>query len=248
MTMPLSIRIDSKTYPEAVDRPVLKGVRFDIAPSEFVAVIGPSGCGKSTLLHIVAGLDSRFSGQVHWPSGAAAHRLGYVFQNPRLLPWLTVRNNVRLVLDDPAAGTKRVDDLLEAMELSAFADYHPNRISIGMQRRVALARAFAVEPEVLLMDEPFVSLDRPTADLLRSLLLRVWNAHRSRVLFVTHDLHEATLLADRVLFLSGQPAAIVDEVAVGIPRQQRTCATVVDARYQVLKTRFDTLYTAHGHA
>lgn len=240
--MTLSVQIDSKTYPSANDRPVLQGVRFDIAPAEFVAVIGPSGCGKSTLLHIVAGLDKSFSGQIRWPEGAGAQRLGYVFQNPRLLPWLTVRNNIRLVLDDPAAGAARIDDLLESMELSAFADYHPNRISVGMQRRVALARAFAVEPEVLLMDEPFVSLDQPTANLLRSLLLRVWSAHQSRVLFVTHDLHEATQLADRILFLSRQPAGIVGDVEVGIPRRQRTSAAVVDARYQALKKKFHALY------
>ena len=244
--MTLSVQIDSKTYPEAADRPVLQGVRFDIAPAEFVAVIGPSGCGKSTLLHIIAGLDTEYSGHVHWPQGAADHRLAYVFQNPRLLPWMTVRNNIRLVLDDPSSGAARVDDLLEAMELSAYADYHPNRISIGMQRRVALARAFAVEPEVLLMDEPFVSLDLPTADLLRSLLLRVWSTHRSRVLFVTHDLHEATLLADRILFLSHQPAFIVGEVEVAIPRAQRTAASVVDARHQEIKRQFDSLYASRG--
>lgn len=221
---------------------MLEGACIDIAPAEFVAVIGPSGCGKSTLLHIVAGLDREFSGQVRWPSGATGHRLGYVFQNPRLLPWLTVRNNIRLVLDNPVAGAERIDELLEAMDLTAFADYYPNRISIGMQRRVALARDFAVAPELLLMDEPFVSLDLPTANLLRSLLLRVWGAHRSRVLFVTHDLHEATQLADRILFLSSQPARIVGEVEVAMTHAQRTNAAIVDARFQEIKLQFDALY------
>ncbi len=146
------------------------------------------------------------------------------------------------MLDNPVAGAERIDELLEAMDLTAFADYYPNRISIGMQRRVALARDFAVAPELLLMDEPFVSLDLPTANLLRSLLLRVWGAHRSRVLFVTHDLHEATQLADRILFLSSQPARIVGEVEVAMTHAQRTNAAIVDARFQEIKLQFDALY------
>lgn len=240
--MTLSVRIDAKAYPKAPDKPVLQGVRFDIEPAEFVAVVGPSGCGKSTLLHIVAGLDTEFTGRVDWPECGRGHRLGYVFQNPRLLPWLTVRNNIRLVLDDPASGIGRIDDLLEAMELSSFADYHPNRISVGMQRRVGLARAFAVEPEVLLMDEPFVSLDLPTANLLRSLLLRVWSESGSRVLFITHDLYEATQLADRILFLSQSPARVVGEARVAITRSQRGDRVVVDTRYRALRRQFDEIY------
>lgn len=240
--MTLSVRIDAKAYPKAPDTRVLEGVRFDIEPAEFVAVVGPSGCGKSTLLHIVAGLDTEFMGRVDWREDARERRLGYVFQNPRLLPWLTVRNNIRLVLDDSVSGTERIDDLLEAMELSGYADYHPNRISVGMQRRVGLARAFAVEPELLLMDEPFVSLDLPTANLLRSLLLRVWSARSTRVLFVTHDLYEATQLADRILFLSRSPARVIGEEKVGIERALRGDKTLIDQRYQALGRRFDQIY------
>lgn len=243
----VSVRVDSKIYPAAHgvsgNERVLDGVRFEIAPAEFVALIGPSGCGKSTLLQIVAGLDDDFSGSIAWPS-AQRRRLGYVFQQPRLLPWLTLRNNLRLVLNCSASAKARIDELLDAMDLSAFADYHPNRISVGMQRRVALARAFAVEPDLLLMDEPFVSLDLPTANLLRALLLRVWDKYRSRVLFVTHDLFEATQLADRILFLSATPARILDEAEVGIPRAARTDAKVVEARYRALRERFDDLYGA----
>lgn len=242
--MTLSIQIDAKTYPKAPDKPILQDIRFEIHPREFVAVIGPSGCGKSTLLHIVAGIDKTFSGRVYWPGDVREQRLGYVFQNPRLLPWLSVRNNIRLVLDDPTSAADRIDWLLEAMGLTAFADYQPNRISLGMQRRAALARAFAVQPQLLLMDEPFVSLDQPTATQLRSLLLRVWDTHRSRVLFVTHDLHEATQLADRILFLSHSPARVIREIQVGIPRSQRNQPRIIASRSRELQNQFDALY--HG--
>lgn len=240
--MTLSIQIDTKAYPRAADKPILEGINFEISPAEFVAVIGPSGCGKTTLMNIVAGLDTAFSGRVDWPEDATQRRLGYVFQNPRLLPWLSVRENVRLVLDDPDSATERIDGLLDAMELTAFADYYPNRISLGMQRRAALARAFAVEPQLLLMDEPFVSLDLPTASLLRSLLLRVWDTHRSRVLFVTHDLREATQLADRILFLSRSPARVIGQAEVDIPRAQRAAPELIAVRFRQLRSQFAALY------
>jgi NitT/TauT family transport system ATP-binding protein len=179
---------------------------------------------------------------VEWPPDDGDRRLGYVFQNPRLLPWLTVRNNIRLVLDDPNSAADRIDELLEIMELKGFADYYPNRISVGMQRRAALARAFAVEPRLLLMDEPFVSLDLPTANLLRSLLLRVWETHRSRCLFVTHDLREATQLADRILFLSRPPARVIANAEVLIPRGQRGVEQIIEARFKDLKHEFEALY------
>lgn len=241
--MTLRIRIDDKRFPQNPAQPVLQDICFDIGATEFIAVIGPSGCGKSTLLNIVAGLDQTFSGRVDWPADNGNHRLGYVFQNPRLLPWLTVRENIRIVLDQSQARlVAHVDELLEAMELSRYADYHPGRISVGMQRRVALARAFAVEPQLLLMDEPFVSLDAPTANLLRALLLRVWEHHRGRVLFVTHDLREATQLADRILFLSRGPAHLIADAEVGIVRSQRMLEEPIDIRHGQLKQMFETLY------
>ena len=242
--MTLGIQIDRKAYAETPDRAVLEDIRIDMAAGEFIAVVGPSGCGKSTLLHIVAGLDKDFTGRIDWPRSRAAFtgRLGYVFQTPRLLPWLRVRDNIALVLPHPAAAEDRIDDLLEAMGLRDFADYFPNRLSVGMQRRVALARAFAVEPEILLMDEPFVSLDLPTTRQLHLLLLKVWDRYRSRVLFVTHDLLEAILLADRVLFLSRSPARIIGEAEVEIARDRRTDESALYAHYQAIKRQFDRLY------
>jgi len=245
--MTLDVRIERKRFPDAGcggQRLVLQDIRIALRPGEFLALVGPSGCGKSTLLHIVAGLDPDFDGRVTFsqPPGVGRPRLGYVFQNPRLLPWLTVRDNILLVLDRPSAHRKKVDALLEAMGLGEFGRFHPNRLSVGMQRRAALARAFAVEPRLLLMDEPFVSLDQPTAHQLRTQLLEVWNTHRTTVVFVTHDLAEATMLADRILFLSSSPARVIGEAEVGIPRDQRSDAAAVSRRYQELKNLFDSLY------
>jgi len=245
--MTLDIRIERKRFPDAGSggqRLVLQDIRIALHPGEFLAVVGPSGCGKSTLLHIVAGLDPDFEGRITFPQppGVDRPRLGYVFQNPRLLPWLTVRDNILLVLDQPSAHREKVDALLDAMGLGEFGRFHPNRLSVGMQRRAALARAFAVEPQLLLMDEPFVSLDQPTAYQLRTQLLEVWNTHRTTVIFVTHDLAEATMLADRILFLSSSPARVIGEAEVGIRRVQRGDEAAVSRRYQELKNLFDSLY------
>jgi ABC-type nitrate/sulfonate/bicarbonate transport system ATPase subunit len=243
----IDIRIDEKRFPEGDSgrgRLVLDRIRCALAPGELVALLGPSGCGKSTLLHIVAGLDRDFVGRIRWPGLRSEHppRLGYVFQNPRLLPWLSVRDNIALVLDRPSAHAARIDSLLDAMGLADFRRLHANRLSVGMQRRAALARAFVVEPHLLLMDEPFVSLDAPTANQLRGLLLDVWDARRSNVLFVTHDLREATMLADRILFLSAPPARVIREESVGLPRESRKDQEAVAARYDQLARVFDALY------
>ncbi len=243
----LEVRIAAKRYADpnsGVERLILSDVRFDLYHGELVCVIGPSGCGKSTLLHLVAGLDGAFDGRVQWADTATGTRprLGYVFQNPRLLPWLKVRANVGIGLEHPSRQAERIDAVLAAMGLAEFGHFHPKRLSVGMQRRAALARAFVIEPHLLLMDEPFVSLDAPTADQLRRLLLEAWERQRSTVLFVTHDLREATLLADRILFLSACPATLVEEVQVEIPRADRFDEARVAERYTELKQGFDRLY------
>jgi ABC-type nitrate/sulfonate/bicarbonate transport system ATPase subunit len=245
----LDVRIDRKSFSDVgsgMDRVVLEDIRFAIRAGEFVALVGPSGCGKTTLLHIVAGLDRDYEGDIRWPDAGrgGAQRLGYMFQNPRLLPWLSVRANIALVLADPARHGDRIDAMIRAMGLEEFSHFHPNRLSVGMQRRAALARAFVVEPRLLVMDEPFVSLDLPTANQLRQLLLKVWDANRSTVIVVTHDLYEATTLADRILFLSTSPARIIGEVDVGLSRGRRTIETSVNDRYLDLKRLFDALYGA----
>ena len=218
----LSIRIERKQFPLArrgAPLVVFENLEFTVAPGAFVAITGPSGCGKTTLLNIVAGLDTDFEGKVGL--GAGTPRLAYVFQTPRLLPWRTVRENIALALPDGDARHARVDELITRVGLAAPTGDYPERLSLGMQRRVALARAFAIEPDILLMDEPFVSLDVAAAAGLRALLLDLWSRRRATVLFVTHDPTEAVTLATRILRLGGAPARILRDRAVSLDAHQR---------------------------
>ncbi len=207
----VAVRIAEKRFAGA-ERSVLENLELEVTPGELAALVGPSGCGKTTLLNLVAGLDRAFAGSIDAPRERPP---GYVFQSPRLLPWLSARDNVALV----AGGDRdRADRWLEAVGLAGHEEALPRTLSGGMQRRVALARAFCVEPSLLLLDEPFVSLDQPTADGLRALLLELWAAARPTVLFVTHDLAEAICLADRVVFLSPCPSRVIHEEAIALAR------------------------------
>ena len=206
-------------------REVLRGLDLDVPAGEFLVLLGPSGCGKSTLLGIVGGLDRACAGAVSM-DGAAPADLGFMFQEPRLMPWMSVLDNVLLVVPDGvrAQARPRALELLRAMELGDVLDAYPGRLSGGMMRRVALARAFVNEPALLLMDEPFVSLDSPTANRLRAMLLAQWRRCGASVLFVTHDLREALALADRICFLSPSPGRVVlldgDDSSRHLPTQR----------------------------
>lgn len=208
----------------------LRDLRFSVKPGEFVCVLGPSGCGKTTLLNIIAGLDGDFSGQINGGGSPnlTSPVIGYVFQTPRLLPWRTVAENIQLVLR-PEQDTGIVDELLTMTGLSQFRDAYPERLSVGMSRRVALVRAFAVEPDLLLMDEPFVSLDEATAQKLRQMLLDIWQRRPTTVLFVTHDTREAVLLADRIIKLTASPGTVDKIIAVDVPRQQRGDSGIIES-------------------
>ncbi len=198
---------------------VLRDIRFSVEPGQFCCIVGPSGCGKTSLLNMISGLDEDFSGSVRIDGGApsAGPPPGYMFQSSRLMPWLRVRENVDLVTNDSAAR-ENVDELLREIGLEDFVDAYPGQLSGGMRRRVALARAIINEPSLLLLDEPFLSLDTPVANRLRRLLIDVCGRRSSTVLFVTHDLREALYLADRVLFISSRPGEIVLDHLVDIPR------------------------------
>jgi ABC-type nitrate/sulfonate/bicarbonate transport system ATPase subunit len=187
---------------------------------QFICLVGPSGCGKTSLLNIIAGLDSDYKGHISLIDQSKFPKIGYVFQDPRLLPWRTVRQNIELVVDQTATQTS-IDELLEIMELTGVQHKYPQHLSLGMNRRVAIIRAFAINPDLLLMDEPFVSLDAPTARNVRNLLLKLWHQRPHTVLFVTHDLREAITLADRLVFLSNAPMNIISEIDVDIPRSER---------------------------
>ena len=224
VTVGISIDVREKRYAGqsgARPRTALRDLRACVAPSEFCVITGPSGCGKTTLLNIIAGLDRNFAGALSFePSDRGAPRIGYVFQSPRLLPWRTVRENIALVLGRKS-NPAELEGLLTEIGLADAADTYPAQLSGGMARRAALARAFAIAPDLLLMDEPFLSLDAAAADRLRSLLLRLISTRPATVLFVTHDLAEAVELADRILVLSPAPGRVLAEMPIPLARTER---------------------------
>jgi NitT/TauT family transport system ATP-binding protein len=209
---------------------VLDDVSIDVPRGQFTSIIGPSGCGKSTLLRIVGGLLEPSAGSVRidgaGPSDAQQrHDIGIVFQEPALLPWRTVAANVRLPLE--IDGGRRPDtdaeSLLDLVGLDEFRDYYPHQLSGGMAQRVAIARALAVDPTLLLMDEPFGALDEITRTAMRYELLRIWAsqakaAARKTVLFVTHSITEAIVMSDRIIVINGRPGRVVADAAVELPR------------------------------
>ena len=215
----VQITIHNKTYTGA-PQPTIKDLQLSLQSNEFVCLVGSSGCGKTTLLNCIAGLDNHYVGEILVGQQHTSPKIGYIFQNPRLLPWRTVRENIELVLE-PEQSASVIDGLLDFMQLTKSQHEYPERLSVGMNRRVAIIRAFAVNPDLLLMDEPFVSLDPPTARDVRSLLLQLWQQRPHTVLFVTHDLREAIALADRLIFLASTPMRVISDIVVPIPRDQR---------------------------
>jgi NitT/TauT family transport system ATP-binding protein len=213
------ITIDNKTYAGAAQA-TIANFSLSLQANEFVCLVGSSGCGKTTLLNCLSGLDNQYDGEIQVGQQHSAPKIGYIFQNPRLLPWRTVRENIELVLE-PHQSPDLINPLLEIMQLTQVQHEYPERLSVGMNRRVAIIRAFAVNPDLLLMDEPFVSLDPPTARDVRALLLQLWQQRPHTVLFVTHDLREAIALADRLIFLASTPMRVISDIVVPIPRTQR---------------------------
>ncbi len=183
------------------------------------SLVRPGG-GKTTLLNIVAGLDRDFEGEIRFSRPDV--KVGYIFQTPRLLPWRTVEENIRLALPDGDGALERIPEMLRSVGLEGFASQYPERLSLGMQRRASLARGFITEPDILLMDEPFVSLDDPTAQGLRELLMALWRRRPTTVLFVTHDRSEAVMLGTRILRLSNGNATIVQDETVRLSPDERT--------------------------
>jgi ABC-type nitrate/sulfonate/bicarbonate transport system ATPase subunit len=217
---PLELRIDAKSYLSADGRrvEVVRDLKLRLEAGSFGALIGPSGCGKTTILRIAAGLDADFRGQILTPG---AGRLGMVFQEPRLLPWRTVEDNVRLALPVERTGID-LTDLFETLGLGSHLTQYPGELSLGLARRVAIARAFAIQPDFLLLDEPFVSLDEAVAARLRDELMALTTRTMVTTLLVTHHLEEAVQLADRLFFLSGRPTHVIFEKALLLPRETRS--------------------------
>ena len=222
----------------------LDGIDLEVPDSQFVSVVGPSGCGKSTLLSLVAGLRQPTSGSVlcdgELITAPMPRKVGMIFQEANLLPWLSAVDNVAFPLKlRRVPKPQRLEAAARMLELTGLAGFEgrlPHQLSGGMKQRVAIARGLVQNPAVLLMDEPFASLDEQTRMVLGDELLRIWSETRKTVLFVTHSLNEAVYLADRVIVLSARPGRIVDDVPVSLPRPRTFAMTSTEA-FGVLKDR-----------
>jgi NitT/TauT family transport system ATP-binding protein len=203
----------------------LRQIDVAVEPGEFISVVGPSGCGKTTFLRMVAGLEPATSGTIlidGQPLRGPGNNRGFVFQNDSLLPWRTVLANA--LIGPEVAGKvgdrerQRTLDLLKLVGLGGFENYYPRQLSGGMRQRVNLARALAIDPDVLLMDEPFASLDAQTREIMQTELLRIWEQGRKTVLFVTHQIDEAVFLSDRVLVFARRPGRLQENIEIKLPR------------------------------
>jgi NitT/TauT family transport system ATP-binding protein len=222
MAPKLSVSRLSKSFG---DLDALRGISLGVERGEFISVVGPSGCGKTTFLRIVAGLERATAGEVSIDgrivSSPGTDR-GFVFQNDSLLPWRTVFTNAMIGREITGSigpdDRRRTMELLKLVGLEGFENYHPRQLSGGMRQRVNLARALAIDPEILLMDEPFAALDAQTREIMQTELLRIWERGQKTVLFVTHQIDEAVFLSDRVLVFARRPGRIQAEITIPLPR------------------------------
>ncbi len=220
MALKLAVENIGKTY----QIPILQSVNFTIGEGEFTCVLGPNGCGKTTLLRIIGGMESPTAGRVVIdnrplePRTQHLYRIGFVFQEDRLLPWLSLADNVALVLrplgllkDERRQIAWRY---LSLVGLEGFEDYYPNRVSGGMKQRTAIARALAIEPEILLMDEPFASLDAQNRRIMQTEVRRIWEETQKTVIFVTHSIEEAVTIGTKLIMLSARPAMVREVIEI----------------------------------
>jgi NitT/TauT family transport system ATP-binding protein len=222
----LELRGISMLYSRRAKRfEALRNVSLEVDAGEFIAIVGASGCGKTTLLRIVDGLIKPTRGEVRVDGGVVTRPgpdRGFVFQQDALFPWRTVLDNVVFGLEvqgkSKRAARERADGLIRLVGLAGFEQHYPHELSGGMRQRANLARALTIDPDVLLMDEPFAALDAQTRELMQSELLRIWRAQRKTVLFVTHQIDEAVYLADRVVVMTSQPGQVKAVLDVDIPR------------------------------
>ena len=221
--MRLDVDIRAKSFNSANGKrhEVIAGVSFALHSGEVGVVVGPSGCGKSTMLRILAGLDPDYQGKVSRPAKA---RLAMVFQEPRLLPWRSVEDNIRLA--SPGIADEKLAAIFGVLELDAHRSHFPGELSLGLARRVALARAFAVDPDLLILDEPLASLDDALASKLREEIATLVASRPMITLLVTHSMEDAVRLGDRIFLLSPRPARLLHAVPIDVPRAQRTLATI----------------------
>ena len=236
----LEISALTKSYPLTSGQvQALYGIDLDIPAGSFISIVGASGCGKSTLLRIIAGLETDFVGRVDLgskPVGAPGLDRGMVFQEHRLLPWLTVQQNVAFALNGLTREEvrARVASRLELVGLAGFAQAYPHQLSGGMSQRVAIARALVNQPKVLLLDEPFGALDAMTKIVMQQEILRIWQAERTTMILVTHDIEEAIFLGDQVVVMSSRPGTVKTILPVNLPRpRDRSSPAFIHIRKQV---------------
>ena len=234
----LEVVVDDKTYAGADGNPVqaVKGLRFRCPAASCTALVGPSGCGKTTVLRIIAGLDRDFTGKVTFAGRPASRaRIGFIFQEPTLLPWRSVDDNIRLAA--PEIGERVLTELLRQAELLEFRKRFPAELSLGLARRVSIVRALASGPDLLLLDEPFVSLDAETSANLRALVATMLDERPITAILVTHDIREAVELADRIITLTARPARVKSSRTIETPRAKRSAAAIKRISAEIEKTR-----------
>ena len=233
---------DGRSSLKALDR-----VSLDVAEGEFVCLLGASGCGKTTLLNLIVGLYHLSSGTID----VGGRRVALMFQEPALFPWLTVERNVEMAMRfrgvAKAERPAKIRELLKLVHLDGFGDRRPHELSGGMRQRVALARSLAQEADLLLMDEPFGSLDAMTRDVLHDELERIWRTTGVTILFVTHNVREAVRLGDRVVLLSSRPGSVVAEFPVAIDRPRRIESGAVSELSGSITDRLREEVRRHGH-
>jgi len=242
MSKKLSVSIEHKVYPGTPAIQALGKIAFEVLPEEFVCIVGPSGCGKSTLLRMIVGIETAFEGRLVLGDRVIREPekdCGIVFQEPRLLPWMTVKQNIGFGIY--AQGNHRqyedqISALLRLLDLRDFIDSYPNQLSGGMAQKVALARALINLPDLLLLDEPFASLDAITKMKLQDELTKVLKAEKTTVLMVTHDIEEAVYLSDRIMIMSQRPGEIVKTISVNMPKpRERTSQAFAAIHSEILQ-------------
>ena len=223
----ININIKKKSFPLKIQNKtkeniIFKNFNIDINHGQFISIFGPSGCGKTTLLNIISGLDKNFDGFINIKKDDFfKKKISYMFQSPRLFPWLTAIENIKFPIKKKKNCEKIANDLLKKVGLEKFKNEYPNRLSGGMQRRISLARAFISNPNILLLDEPFVSIDKKISNSLRELLIKLWKKNKPTIIFVTHDLDEAIELADRIFFLSNLPSKVMLDYEINLKRPRK---------------------------
>lgn len=251
MAPSLAVRIASlkKSYG---DLEAIRDVSFNVHEGEFLSVLGPSGCGKSTLLMMIAGVTAPSAGEVRVKDAVVSgprREVGVVFQSPVLLPWRTVLHNVLFPIEllrlPRAQYLPRAVELLRMAKIEEYATMLPRQLSGGMRQRVAICRALVHNPAILLMDEPFSALDAITRDEMGVELLRIWQANRKTVIFVTHSIREAAFLSDRVLVMGRRPAMIVDDVSIDLPRPRHIAMTEDEAFNRLVRHLRKAIEASH---